>query len=234
MNEKRNYNSIVFLTTLSVYLGLVLVGAPPILTPAALARQFDIQSEIEVKDDLDNKPDDEETESCSNEDFPLLFAKLLNKIKEHVRSGEISLPLQTGFNVNGEFHRSEFSGGGGIGSNVSDRNLSLLIQNEINQTFRPQAFELADYGSGKSGTVKIKLEADSADLSLKVSFGKSKAEQFAEFLNQKFSFSAGSVGNDLTGEIYENTTVSAENDQVFIVTRLPRGSLDALLAKGAR
>ena len=59
MNKRNNYNSIVFLTTLSVYLGLVLVGAPPILAHAAMTRHFDIQNEIEVKDDLDKNPDDE-------------------------------------------------------------------------------------------------------------------------------------------------------------------------------
>ena len=61
MSDKKKYNSIVFLTTLSVYLGLVLVGGAgsPVLAQAALTRNFDIQEEIEYKDDLDKKPDDE-------------------------------------------------------------------------------------------------------------------------------------------------------------------------------
>jgi hypothetical protein len=29
--------------------------------------------------------------------------------------------------------------------------------------------------------------------------------------------------------VYENTSVTFENNQVFIVTRLPRGSIDSLL-----
>ena len=59
MNKSKNYNSIVFLTTLSVYLGLVLVGGAmsPVLAQAATTRNFNVQDEIEVKDDLDNKPD---------------------------------------------------------------------------------------------------------------------------------------------------------------------------------
>lgn len=60
MNNRKNYNSIVFLTTLSVYLGLVLVGGatPSVLGQAATTRNFDIKSEIVVEDDLDKKPDE--------------------------------------------------------------------------------------------------------------------------------------------------------------------------------
>lgn len=49
MSNRRNYNSIVFLT---VYLGLVLVGgSPQILAQAATPRLFDIKTEIEFKED---------------------------------------------------------------------------------------------------------------------------------------------------------------------------------------
>jgi len=40
-----------------VYLGLVLAGATPqVLAQAAMTRQFDVKDEVEVKDDLDKKP----------------------------------------------------------------------------------------------------------------------------------------------------------------------------------
>ena len=58
MSKRNKNNRIIFLTTLSVYLGLVLIGAPPILAQAALTRNFDVQDEIEIKDNLDKKPDD--------------------------------------------------------------------------------------------------------------------------------------------------------------------------------
>jgi hypothetical protein len=58
LSNGKNHNSILFLTTLGVYLGLVLVGATPqVLAQAAMTRQFDVKDEIEVKDDLDKKPD---------------------------------------------------------------------------------------------------------------------------------------------------------------------------------
>jgi len=233
VSKKNKHNSIIFLTTLSVYLGLVLVGAPPILTHAALTRNFDVQNEIEVKNDLDNEPENEEIENLSKDDFPALFAQFLSEIREKVKSGKISLPLQTDFNVTESFEKSEFGGGGGGGSSVSNRDLDNFIQSAINQKFLPKAFDLAD-AEGKSKSLKISLEANSADLSLKISFGKSNAKQFAEFLNREFTSSAIKVEDALTKQIYENTSVMSENNQVFIVIRLPRGTLDALLTDSAK
>ncbi len=84
MSNSKNYNSIVFFTTLSVYLGLVLVGGtPPVLAFAALTRNFDIQNEIEVKDDLDKKPDDE-IEKIREIDIAqalIIFAEDLQKLQ---------------------------------------------------------------------------------------------------------------------------------------------------------
>jgi hypothetical protein len=60
MSEKKNHNSLIFITTLSVYLGLVLVGSSPaVLAQAATTRLYDIRSEIVVEDELDKKPDDQ-------------------------------------------------------------------------------------------------------------------------------------------------------------------------------
>ena len=58
MTNRKNQNSILLLATLGVYLGLVLAGATPqVLANAATAKQFDLRDEIEMVDDLDNKPD---------------------------------------------------------------------------------------------------------------------------------------------------------------------------------
>ncbi len=233
MSKRSKNNSIIFLTTLSVYLGLVLVGAPPILTHAALTRNFDIQNEIEVKEDSDNKPEKEEIENLSKDDFPTLFAQFLNELREEVKGGKIAFPIQTDFNVIESSEKSEFGGGGGGASSVSSRDLDNFIQGAINQKFLSKAFELAD-AHEKSKSVRIKIEANSTDFSLKVSFSKSNAEQFAEFLNREFSSSATKVKDALTKQIYENTSVTSENNQVFIVIRLPRGSLDALLTDSTK
>jgi hypothetical protein len=204
-------------------------AAPQVLTFAALTRNFDVQSEIEVKDDLDNKPDNEEIEGFPKDDFPTLFAQLLKDIKDEVRDGKISFPLQADFYVDGESHKSEFGGSGSAGSTVSNQNLNFLVQNAVNRKFQPKAIESADFDDQKSQVVKTRIEANGADVSLKISFTKSNAEQFAEFLNGEFSASAVSIENTLTKQIYENTRATAENNQVVVVTRLPRGSLDEFL-----
>ncbi len=60
MTKRRAHNSILFLTTLSVYLGIVLVGgSPSVLAQAALTPRFELVTEFESEDDLDNKPDGE-------------------------------------------------------------------------------------------------------------------------------------------------------------------------------
>lgn len=71
MSTRKSQNSILFLTTLGVYLGLVIAGgaSPQVFAhPAATTRNFDITDEIEFKDDLDKKPDpaNEQTELSSN------------------------------------------------------------------------------------------------------------------------------------------------------------------------
>jgi hypothetical protein len=229
MTKGKNYNRIVFFTTLSVYLGLVLAGATPqVLSYAALTRNFDIQNEIEVKDDLDNKPDNEEIESSSKEDFPLLFVRLLNEIKAAADDGKVSLPLQTDFYVDAQAEVTKDGGGGGRSSSISDKNLDFLINNAINQKLRPKAFELADY-DGDFKSLKISLAANHKDLTLKISFGKFNAEQFAEFLNREFSSSADEIEDKLLKQAYENSTATFENNQVFIVTRLPRAGIDSHL-----
>lgn len=226
MSNSKGYNSIVFLTTL--YLGLVLVGAaPPVLNQAALTQRIEIQNEIETEDDLDKKPDDE-TEDLSKDEFPALLNLLFWEIKEATQNGNITLPSE--FYVDGKFTKSRTGSGGGIGSNVSDQNLSLLLQNAVNQKFRPQAFELTD-SDGETKNVKIRLEATGADFMLKVFFGKKKAGDFAAFLNREFSTQAKFAHGRLLKQIYENTKAVSENNQVFIVTRLPRASIDDFLAE---
>ena len=226
MSNSKNYNSIVFLTTLSVYLGLVLIGGtPPVLAHAAMTQQFDIQNEIEIKDDLDKKPDDE--------DFPTLFAQFLNDIKESSKSGKIDLPLQTNFRFEANFFYGEIlDSGAGFGIDPSaDKYLAEIVSNSFNQKFEPKAHKLADYPRFLAKNIKLNLQATDADLSLKITFGKYKAEQFAEFLNKEFAVSATSVKKALLKQVYENTKATSENNQVFIVIRLPRGSLDAFFTE---
>jgi hypothetical protein len=89
VNNSKSYNQILFITTLSVYLGLVLVGASPqVLAQAALTSKFDIKDQIEKQDDLDRNPED------VAQDFLSEYEKLVAELAQ-----------QEGF-LNGNEHRS--------------------------------------------------------------------------------------------------------------------------------
>lgn len=71
--SRKNHNSILFLTTVGVYLGLVLVGATPqVLAQAATAKQFTIRETAGNRDDLDKKPGDDSAEDVASGRFDLV------------------------------------------------------------------------------------------------------------------------------------------------------------------
>jgi len=227
MTNRRNYNSILFLT---VYLGLVLVGgSAQVFAHAATNSLFDIRNEIEFKEDLDNKPENDEINNLSDEDFPHLFAQLLKEIKSSAMNGKIQFPLQPNFYVKADYSFSGSCNTSFVNSDSPDKSLQNIVYENFWQKVKPKVFELADSPTSRIRNLKINLQANNADLSLKISFNKLDSEHFAEFLNNKFSPTAKRAEDKLLKQIYENTKVLSSNNQVFIVTRLPRGSIDSLL-----
>ncbi len=98
MSNSKSYNQILFITTLSVYLGLVLVGASPqVLAQAALTSKFDIKDQIEKQDDLDRNPEDVVQDFLS--EYESLVAELaqpesLTNSNEH-RSSDVSQDVRS-------------------------------------------------------------------------------------------------------------------------------------------
>jgi hypothetical protein len=75
LSQKKSQNSLLLLTTLGVYLGLLVAGAAPGVVAqqaAAMTRNFELSEEVEVKDDLDNKPDDQASELDPDVDLAAL------------------------------------------------------------------------------------------------------------------------------------------------------------------
>ena len=230
MNNRNKNNRIVFLTTLSVYLGLVLVGGTPqVLAQAATTRNFNVQDEIEVRDDLDKKPEDSEAEYSSAKDFPVLFIQLLNEIRTEAESGKYSAPIQTEFDFQRTFSVSGLRGNYRGGTDISDLDFYRFVNNAVNEKFKSKISEVSDFIDRKSKSWQIQIKVDNSDLSFKASFTKLNAASFVAFLNREFVSLGLSAENTLTRQVYENTKATSENNQVFIVTRLPRGSLDEFL-----
>ena len=216
MSNSKNHNSIVFLTTLSVYLGLVLVGATPLVLAqqAALTQKFEIQNEREIEDDLDKNPDEQETEKFSEINIPGLFVRFFSELETEIKNGTISFPVQTDLLAQAKYK-------------LPDDKLQGFVQNFVSKKFNDESV----FDKGQQKIKFVGLEANESDLASKVSFDKNNAASFAGFLAEKFSSNAVLTDDNLLKRSYENTFVTSENDQVFTVTNLPRASIDPLLAE---
>jgi hypothetical protein len=222
----KNYNSIVFLTTLSVYLGLVLAGGagvPQVMAQAALTRHFDIQTEAEIKDDLDKKPDGEtalENYEAAVEDLYSLAKDFSAKHAQELRDGRYEFDCFVDIYPD---KSKTLACGGGSGIMWSGFDPPL---EKIHQTFARISEEREQ--------VKVNLILTADEFSLKTSLkqiSKEQAERYAGFYGARLSrVKLRKDGIPPQAVIYQNTSISFENNQVFIVTRLPRGSIDSLLA----
>lgn len=239
--KNKKYSSIVFITTLSVYLGLVLAGgAAPVLAHSALTKEFDIRNEIVIQDDLENKPDDDLLEN-GQEDFPKILSEFLIEAERSSKADRLQSPFPLDFQSAGfikyyKVSEKESAESGGV---VSGDSITNFCSRFIYGTILPNALKAADYKdfyeNGKQiGQIKqaeAKIRADKSDLIFEISFNKSASDVFADFLNANYLAAGKNAEEKRLKDFYENTKISSENNQVFIVTRLPRASIDSLLKK---
>ena len=243
MSNRKNYNSIVFLTTLSVYLGLVLVGGstPSVLAQAATTRDFDIKNEIVVEDDLDKNPDgcksleklaDEKLQQAKAENSSLLnFAVALKNIiliGEEITSSDFSYNYGSKPDLdypnfrNVSFH---FDSKPVIFPKDSRSNLTKEVESLIN-LFQKKA-------NSKDSNFTFSYSKDEKALTTKAGFlqeNEFTAHKLAVAYDASLDFQRCAAQNKTESVILQNTEITFENNQVFIVTRLPRASIDALLA----
>ena len=201
MTNRKNQNSILVLATLGVYLGLVLVGATPqILAQAAMTKQFNVKDEIEVKDDLDKKPDP--TFSA-----PELTANYVNSVIRLVNSWSAK---------DLEDFSATMTGG------LDDVELSSLFP--------------ATYRFFGDGTFSFKKGDHNAEFNFR--FRKKGPDRpFHDFCSGFADelLSLRKIGKDLKQKVVASyTQIACDNDQVTVVTRLPRAGLDSLLAANAK
>lgn len=238
MNKNKN-NSIIFLTTLSVYLGLVLVGGAmsPILTQAATARSFDIQDEIEFKDDLDKKPKDD-AEKARDIDIAkalIIFIEDLQKLQTIGKYNPLSEETYSKQNT--------YAIGRASSQQPPNAWVTVAADELFEKLFRKNIDKVVDVGNGDGNekflktTCRFKVILDKSSLELRIEIIKDSietADSLAENLTHLFDPKFDETAEQSVKLIYENTKVSSENNQVFIVTRLPRGSLDNLLKQDAK
>jgi hypothetical protein len=248
MIKREKNNSIIFLTTLSVYLGLVLVGGamPSVLAQAATTRNFNVQDEIEVKDDLDKKPTDEELDFSGAlksyfddvEDLIEDFQKYHRNKKFDLDSEKFNFERYRGIGcniggqavVNGDFFRK-------IEHRAVERAIKHTIFNFDDWEIFSDCLPTETFKDNFTNRCKLKVSYDTSELKIEVSAPKrtnQRADYLAEIFKQPYGLYEVDEENALVKSIYQNTFINSENNQVFIVTRLPRGSLDELLKQDAK
>ncbi len=226
MSQRNKNNSIVFLTTLSVYLGLVMVGGAmsPVLAQAATARNFNVQDEIEVKDDLDKKPDNEESLLKYAEAVQELFSQTKNFSEEKSKwlpDGKYEFDCSLEY-VSDDSYNAEC-----IGLFAARFGFPL---DKVAHAF-PHTFDK------KKEQVTANLILDKENFFLKATFNQDLtelAEQFQTIYGSELSKIKIQRFSIPENVVLQNTEISYKNNQVFIVTRLPRGSLDALIKQDAK
>jgi len=247
LNARKNQNSILFLTTLGVYLGLLVVGgaAPQVFAHSATTRAFEITDEIEIKDDLDNKPDDERSPvHLSLENYLDDVERFISALRD-LRTNDLfdssintfsvaqgtQLPCVAANKV-GSYTVNEF-----ITSNESARKTLEWFSKRLTD-----GYSLGDclpndrYGSRETHDSKFHFKLDRDNFAVEVAVKKVSAQNAgllaADLANTHRQLKITSA-NTVLLRIYEKTTFRSENDQVFVVTRLPRADLESLLAKDA-
>ena len=247
MNNRKNNNSVIFLATLGVYLGLVLVGATPqVLAQAAMTRSFDVKDEIEFKDNLDEKPDDERTPVTDAvqgylQDVEYFFVNL-----QRLRS-------KGGFDLSRDvFDVAQSTMLPCVDSNLAGRYTPIRFTNE-NPLSRPALLQFSrsmvfgyslgdciannEFNGVSAVDSRYDFKLDTTGFFVEISVKKQSTQNASGLLRELEStlklYSAGK--NDrVKQKIIDSTSFRTENDQVFIVTRLPRAGLDPLIATDAK
>ena len=215
MSNSKNYNSIVFLTTLSVYLGLVLVSGatPSIFAQAALTQRLEIQNEIETDDDLDKKPDDEPCSYLKQDAESLLRTFSLNNSSLEIALGLIDTSISNFLKL----ETNSYS--------LNRKRLNTEKSNALRKFLSD--FEVTNFH----------FEFDNSEINsiLKTSYNSvDGAQKLASAYNASLNYwqcESQEKFKEIPTKLYQNTKISSENNQVFIVTRLPRASIDELLAE---
>jgi hypothetical protein len=219
----KKHNSILFITTLSVYLGLVLVGASPqILAQAALTRNFDIKAEIEFEDDLDKNPDEKALEKYSD-----AFRQLVSLAKEFAEKNPTKFR-------DGKF---EFDCSFILRANdasVTSCGSDETVWREFIDPFREITKAFPHTAKKDAEQAKFNLTISDSEFVLKTTLNLDSDRQAGEtssFYEKSLSEKRRAQLANAQSAVYENTEISAKNNQILIVTRLPRASIDALSAR---
>lgn len=231
------------LATLGVYFGLVLAGATPqVLAQAAMARQFDVKDEIEKKDDLDNKPPDKFAASVQVylEDVEYFLSGLQRLRSDHkfdIEANKFVVAQATLLPCVADNRAGSYTAEKFFSSNQSLRPARERFSKLLTDGFSLQDCLPSEKFPGLETTSsRFETKYDGQAFSVEVAVRKSSPERAAKLayaLSHTLSVFRKSDASALRINLIDNTTARAKHDQVFVITRLPRAGLDAMLAVNA-
>jgi hypothetical protein len=242
LNNHKANNSILVLATLGVYLGLVLVvSMQQVIAQETMTKQFNVKDEVEATDGLDKKPIGLSPSTKRNED---LFGNAVSELIQNLyrldqgkkfSSNETRHLAVTDFSYYESDNTPSFLESGPISKHASKVFVEAAVK--ISESFFRKAPDLGvdDYLGGWPNGVSVDLKTDPDWLSLNIKFP-TKSDVAANLLFGEIDLNRLRTNSNSSLKTYllDNTRVSCENNQVFIVTRLPRAGLDSLLAGVAK
>lgn len=228
-----------------MYLGLVLAGATPqVLAQAATAKQFNLKDEIELKDSIDEKPDPTTDELvASYETYFRDVKEFVSDLAKLYSIEKFTPRFDTFDSTKDSFEPCPPTGT--LVSNEKKSHIDRWILPAIEQAglATQEGFWLSDC-INNSGPDKrnvrasgIELTYDKIHLTYKASFVKSspqRANSLYEQLSRALEVFEVDQDDAFMKVLFPNTSLAKANNQVFIVTRLPRAGLDSLLASDAK
>ena len=244
---KRSQNSILLLTTLGVYLGLLVAGgaAPQVLAHSATTRYFEITDEIEIKDEIDTDPDERVSARISLATYFQDVEYFVKSLKRLSGTKYFDASLDT-FEVVQTTQLpcvAENKVGSYTANNFVAKNEAIRPWLESFSKLLTDGYSLGDclpnsrFTPYEATDSKFNFHLDKATFVVEVAVRKSSpqnAKTLADSLDSTFRQLRSEPADPIRVALYDSTKFRAENDQIFVVTRLPRGSLDPLLTSNKR
>lgn len=245
MIQRNKNNSIIFLTTLSVYLGLVLVGG--VASPVLAQQAQKLLENTATKTETCKSAFPQIKEEIDSSTIIYFMKDFLSDLKGLARMEKVDISesfyLEFAFRIAGISQETNVSKPNNI-----NKWLFLACEDAAEElkSFEIYQFHYKRFGQfsryddkfkGFAAHSSVIFENNESNLTIKVKFEQAsndKAQEIAAFYNSVFSFGSCEYKGKFLGTLYQNTTAVSENNQVFIVTRLPRGSLDTLFKQDAK
>jgi len=246
VTQRRNQHSILVLATLGVYLGLVLAGGTPqVLAQAAMTREFSVKDEIEVKDNLDKKPDDERSPLTDSvqvyledvEYFLKSLARLRGRGKFDVGSDTFDVAQSTLLpcidnNLAGRYTAEKFvTSNDEIAGTLGGLSRKLVYGFSLGDCLTTSEFP------APAVDTRFNFHLNRDELLVNVSVKKQSpiaASKIARELESTFHLYRKSADTSLRKKVIDRTSIGSDISHLLVATRLPRAGLDSLLAIDAK